>query len=385
MNQLIGGSVRSAVFAVPVTIVLAVTMGACGSTKTQVSAPTSTTTPAAPAKLALDAAGGADAAIAPQGVAHYVLDGSLADLGAEGPVRKLLAHDVSDADLARIAGALGLHGTPQRTDTGSVLHDGDATLTVDTSGAVTFVGYSASGGSVSGGAVGGGASSPPSAGRHGPPIPEPMPVIPPPIDVPSADAAATIAQSLLDQLGVRNGQDWSHEVAAADAAVSACPTDAYCPPVSPVVYARTVSYQLLLNGAPVPGVMWSVTVGEHRRVTSLSGSWASVQAPTNYRLRSTAAVFDDLKHGRAQFAGPQPLLAVGMPIKADAPPVHITGVSLGAARRDGTDHGSPVAYLVPTYRFHAQVPGGAPYDIEVIALDPASFTIVPSVGQEVGK
>lgn len=389
---------RSALFAVPVTIMLAVTMGACGSTTTQGSAPTTTTTPGAPAKLALDAAaGGADAAIAPQRAAHYVLDRTLADLGAAGPVRKLVGHDVSDADLTRIAGALGLHGTPQRTGTGYVLHDGDAALTIDTSGAVTFIDYSASGGSVSVGGAGG-ASSPPSAGRTGPPIPEPvpepMPVTPPPVDVPTADDAATIAQSLLDQLGVLAGQQWSHDVVAADAVASACPTNAYCPVVRPVVYARTVSYQLLLNGEPVPSVMWSVTIGEHRRVTSLSGSWASVQAPTNYPLRSTAAVFDDLQNGRAQFAGPQPLLAIGMPIHAKVAEVHITGVSLGTARRDGTDHGKAVAYLVPTYRFHAQVAGGAPYEIDVIALDPASFTTAPiavpapkpeSVAQEVEK
>ena len=66
-----------------------------------------------------------------------------------------------------------------------------------------------------------------------------------------------------------------------------------------------------------------------------------------------------------------------VPDSVPAVDVHITGVSLGIARADGIANGKAVAYLVPTYRFHAKVAGGEPYDIEVIALDPASFTIAP--------
>jgi hypothetical protein len=56
--------------------------------------------------------------------------------------------------------------------------------------------------------------------------------------------------------------------------------------------------------------------------------------------------------------------------------VHITGVSLGMAQWDGLEKTQPVVYLLPTYRFHARVAGGSPYEIELLALDPATFSFV---------
>ena len=126
-----------------VAVALAATViGACGSASNHVSAPAP-----APRKLALVTSGGrADAAIYPQRPTVYVLDGTLPDLGTQAPVRRLVSHEVTDADVARIAGALGMHASPEKTGTGYEVHDGDAVLTVDTTGGVTYVSYSSAGG-----------------------------------------------------------------------------------------------------------------------------------------------------------------------------------------------------------------------------------------------
>lgn len=392
---------RSSSFAVPAALALAVTMGACGSASQHVSAPST------PAKLSLSAAvGKAEPAIYPQRAATYVLAGNLADLGTAAPVRKLVAHDTTGADVTRIAGALGMHGEPHRTADGYELRDGDATLTIDTAGGVTTVNSSRNTGGVSAGGSSGSAV-PPSGGVTNPPIPEPvpqttpMPAIPPPVDVPSAADAVNIAQSLLDDLGVLTGAQWSHNVVDAGGVAVSCAPNADCAaPPSPPVYARTVTYELVVDGVQVPGVSWSVTIGEHRRVSSLSGTWVRSQEPSDYPLLSTSRAFDALQHGHAQYVGPEPLLARGAaeiapgapaasaPITLQPTEVHVTGVTRGVARWDGTENGSAVAYLLPTYRFHANIDGSAPYDIEILALDPATFSVVAgagSTGKEVEK
>ena len=402
----------------------ALTVSACGSTATHVAA-----RPPAPPKLSLTAAGGgataADSAgassvekampaIYPQQATTYVLDRPLADLGATATVRKLVGHEVDAAEVARIGAALGMHGTPtQSVDSIYTLTDGNAQLTVQTIDGATSVDYSDTAGIAGGGT----ASSPGSAGSGNavatpapPPAPapvdKPLPIEPPlvvtpttttpPVDVPSGADAEKIAQSLLDDLGALDGQQWKHEVSDTEGVTASCAADGPCAPPAPsAVTARTVTYQLLLDGAPVPGVTWWVTIGDHGRVQSLSGTWATPRDAGSYALRSTKSVFDDLQHGRGQYAGVQamdtgvaeiaPEVAPGTPTGAPTgettdtlPPleVHITGVALGATRWEGSDGGRGVAYLVPTYRFHATAAGNAPYDIELLALVPASFTIV---------
>jgi len=74
---------------------LAVTaLAACGSTTGHLST----------RKLSLfqGSAKAAGPALYPQRPATYVLDGPLADLGPSAPVRQLIGHDVTTADLARI-------------------------------------------------------------------------------------------------------------------------------------------------------------------------------------------------------------------------------------------------------------------------------------------
>lgn len=381
-----------------------ITLGACGTTTSHSSSP------AAP-KLSLleGSAKAAGPALYPQQPTRYVLDGPLADLGSQASVFKLVGHDVTTADLAAMSSALGMHATPVRTGTGWELRDGEALLTVTTSG-VPSVAYTSTGatgsspgsvGSGSAGGAGAGSSSTgnPSTGVSAPPPPivppatspsttlpqetVPSTTLPTPVDVPSADDAVNMAQALLGDLGVLNGQQWSHTESDVGGITVSCAPGTECSPTPSPVTARTVTYALVVNSVQVPSVSWSVTIGEHRRVESVSGTWAQPASVGTYPLRSTQSVFDDLQSGHAQYVGPQPLAATAGPnattVATGPSPeieVHITGVALGLARWDGVNDALTVAYLVPTYRFHAKVAGGSPYDIELLALDPASFAIV---------
>ena len=344
---------------------------------------------------------GAEPAIYPQPTFTYVLDGPLANLGPDAAVRTMLGHDVTALDLGRIIGELGMHGAPVHTDTGWELHNGDAVLTVWTNSGLTAIDYSSAGGAVAiPGSTGGGSagsagsatpgSSNPSTGVSSPPTtssitPPPTPVptaLPAPVDVPNADVAASIAQSLLNRLGVLSGQQWTQSVGDAGGVAVSCASGATCTPTPATVTARIVTFDLVVDGVSVPDVNWSVTVGEHRSIESVSGTWARPQDAGKYPLRSTQRVFNDLRAGKARYVGPQPQPAVGAPGAAVTPGslpavvVHVTGVSLGMALWDGMEKTQPVVYLLPTYRFQAHVAAGSPYTIDLLALDPATFSFV---------
>ena len=98
----------------------------------------------------------------------------------------------------------------------------------------------------------------------------------------------------------------------------------------------------------VPGVSWSVTIGEHKHVESVSGTWAVPVDAGDYALRSTENVFDDLRNGKAQYIGPQPLVANDTPALAPdsstlpTVAVHITGVAARPRAVGGSrERGSP--------------------------------------------
>jgi hypothetical protein len=344
---------------------------------------------------------GAEPAIYPQPTFTYVLDGPLANLGPDAAVRTLVGHDVTTPDLGRIIGALGMHGAPVRTDTGWELRNGDAVLTVWTNSGLTAIDYSSAGGAVAvpgsagGGSAGSagsatpgssnqstGVSSPPTTSPITPP-PTPVPTaLPAPVDVPSADAAANIAQSLLNRFGVLSGQQWTQRVGDAGGVAVSCTPGSKCIPTPATVTARIVTFDLVVDSVSVPDVSWSVSVGEHRIIESVSGTWARPEGVGTYPLRSTQKVFGDLRAGKARYVGPQPLPAIAAPGASVTPGslpavvVHITGVSLGMARWDGMEKTQPVVYLLPTYRFQAHVAAGSPYKIELLALDPATFSFV---------
>jgi hypothetical protein len=334
--------------------------GACGSgAQSARDASTGTTSPPKRLELATTGAatpsveGGAPA-IFPARPTTYDLDAPLPDLGPSALVMRMKAHPVSSTDVQRFATALGVQGTPTRTPTGwEVVQGTEATLSFIVSDGGTDVSYSlgvpsvgasvgASGGGVSNGGVSSGGSGNATTPVPSPPADIALPV--PPVDVPNADEARTIAREMLDRLGVLAGQNWSSEVNDSGGVAVACPVGVPCPTGPPEVYARTVTFSLMLDGTRVDGVDWSVTVGEHRRIQFLNGQWATPARLGTYPLRSTAGVFADLRNGTARYTGPQPLralsdtAAIGAPTGTATPTlpavaVHITGVALGLARR----------------------------------------------------
>jgi hypothetical protein len=347
---------------------LACFAAACGGT-----APLARSQPApvAPSPhLRLAASDGTDAAFAPEiypvRPMTYALDGPLADLGPSATVRQLVPHHVTDADVRRIASALGVD---------------PAAVTISTAGGTTNVSYNL-GGPLGVAGSGGGAS-----GGSNVAIP---PVVPSPTettapaDVPDPAAAQQVAHSLLDRAGLLGPGPWAVTVADAGGVAVACAAGVPCPTVPPTVVARTVTFDHVVDGATLHDTGWSVTVGSHGRIESVSGSWASLADVGSYLLRSTRAVFADLQAGKAHFVGPQPMMALGAPAIVSPFPstrvqpvvVHVVGVSLGYATWSAYDGAHVHTDVVPTYRFRARADGGTPYDIEVLALDPSAFGIV---------
>jgi hypothetical protein len=400
--------------------------GACGTSQPSGRSSTPTTTPTTtPKRLKLASTGtiaapAADAgtAIYPVRPTRYVLDTKLADLGTRATVLRMDPHSASEADVRRFAAALGVAGAPVHNPAGWELQTAQATLSVATTDGATMVSYargtpSSVDGATGSGSSGSGVATPGSVVANGPTdaappkpvpdpgpgptVPSPPPPPPPPVDVPSAADAQTIARALLDRMGVLSGQQWSIAVNDSGGVAVACAAGLPCPTVPPEVSARTVIFSLVLDSGPVDGVEWSVTVGEHRRVESVYGEWASPVAVGSYPLRSTAAVFADLQNGTARYPGVQAMATDGATAVTDTPPiapmpiappsdtprettpavaVHITGVSLGVARWSEIDAHGTVIDLVPVYKFHARADGGSTYDIVVLALEPSAVTFV---------
>jgi hypothetical protein len=390
---------------------VALVAGACSSAAPRTRSAPSTTTPAGPKlqlaapEAARDALGGAPSSF-PVRPTRYVLDAPLPGLGNDAPVRRMTGHRVSAADAQRFAQELGIDAIPSRTADGYEVLGANATLRFAMVSGTVQVSYSPGAQGDSGGSAGSSAGSVgPGTGGAGasgavtkaPPVstaPAPPPTIAQPVDVPSARDAQAIAGAVLDRLGVLAGTQWSTEVADSGVTSSVCAEKVSCPTAPPVVLARTVTFRLVLDGVRVQGVEWSITLGEHRRVESLTGEWASPEPVGTYPLRSTAGVFDDLQHGRARYASPQPMLEGASAAEAPAsgssptiPPVvvHITAVSLGIARWDAYDHGGTLIDLVPTYRFRARVEAGSPYDIELLALDPRTVEFTKPVPAPEGR
>jgi len=369
--------------------------GACGSAaRSGNGSATATTFPGGKLDLAVaprtaaPSGDGAGAAIAPVRPTKYVVDAKLADLGVGAAAWRMHAHAVSMPDVQRFASVLGLPGVPVRTSAGWEVQDTDALLSVAVTAGSATVSYSSGAPGVAGGSAGSaGTSTSPGAVANGPLS------VAPPVDVPDAADATSIARGLLDRLGVLGGQKWSTAVSDSGGVAAACAVGVPCPAVPAEVFARTVAFSLMLHGTRVAGLDWSVTIGQHRRVESMNGEWAAPADIGSYPLRSTAAVFTDLQRGTAKFAGPQPMMAmsgapgVGAPTIMPASPnptvpavtVQVTEVALGVARWDAYDTGRPVVDLVPTYRFHARVDGGSTYDIEVLALEPGAVTFTNSL------
>ena len=355
----------------------------------------------------------------------YVLDGTLPDLGGSAAVYRWNARSPGIDDVNHLATALGIHATASITPDGFQATDGKATLSVLTSAGTTEVSYSLGGSASSGGSigsVGGGSAGSTSAGGSStgsngseavhPPIAVPVPPVYPsttlparlaPVDVPSAADATSAARDLLDQAGLLAGQQWDSSVTDAGGIAISCAVGQECTDTPGEVTAREVTFTLVVGGARVDGVSWSVTIGEHSRIESVSGEWGSVARLGSYPLRSTGSAFSALQHGDANVGGVEPLTgetpvnaqgapatavppaATGLPAtspstgtESPARPVeiHVTGASLGLARWNAVDDGDDVVDLVPVYVFYTSINGEASSDVEVLALDPGAITLV---------
>ena len=345
---------------------------------------------------------------------RYVLDRPLASLGASATVWRMTAHTLSASDVRHFGAELGLTAAVTRTPTGWQVNDANSSLTFLVNDSAVGVSYSlgvanvtgvtgvagGSGGAAGlnpvGGAVPASAPGAPGGSTAAPLAPTPIaggasPTLAPPVDVPSADQAQNTARALLDRLGVLAGQQWSTDVNDGGAIAVACSVGQPCPTNAAQVFARTVTFSLMLDGMGVGGVDWSVTIGEHGRIESLDGKWATPVPDGSYPLLATDAAFGELQRGDAHYVGGQPMMAYAAPL-ADIPAgagsagppspasivIHITAVSVGLARWDGYLHGSPTVNLVPTYRFRATGDQTPSYDIEVLALSPNTVTFSPA-------
>jgi hypothetical protein len=437
---------------ISVLAIAVLSAGACGSAATpEASSPSSTP------KLSLAKAsartGAADAAQEPGAMplpapVSYVLDGTLPDLGTQSPVYRWTAHTVDIAEVNRLAGVLGIDAPATATDDGFAVNGSNATLAVSTAYGATQISYYPGGNAVDGVSGGssdgssGSSSSPPSPGTGTEPgdkpiaIDEPTPIDPGvievpekravPVDVPSADAAEDIARALLDRMGVLDGQTYDSEVNSSGGIAVSCEVGTDCSGEPQQVFARDVSFTLVIDGVRVNGIGWNVSVGEHSRIDSLYGEWGTSDVLGTYDLRSTSAAFEALNQGDLNYRGPQPVAvdgdvpvsaqadaatpddtpaaappvpepngrepAVDLPLPVDPKPVdttpvepmvvHVNGVSLGLARWDAVDGGTNVIDIVPTYQFHT-VSDGIESDVEELALDPGAIDfadpIVPSL------
>jgi hypothetical protein len=408
--------------------------GGCGS-----AASTDTSTPRPTPKLLLAKAGArvgaADAAgpaMMPERLANYVLDGTLPDLGTQAVVYRWTAHAVDLAAVNRLADALGIAAAATATADGFTATDADATLTVTTNYGATQISYYPGGNNSVDGSGGGTSGS--STGGEKPVTTDPAVTLPekltPPVDVPSADEAEGIARALLDRMGVLDGQEWDVKVNDSGGIAVTCAVGEDCSGVPQQVTSRDVSFSLVIDGTPVSGIGWNVTVGERNSIQSVYGEWGSAVVLGTYDLRSTADAFTALKRGDTNYGGREPMAVDDVPVKAQTEPatavdkpavdtpavddptlvdpvppvseppvseppvstpvqpidIHVTGVSLGRARWDAVDGDHNVIDIVPTYVFHTTVDGAAS-DVEELALDPAAIdfakpiTPVPQPGK----
>lgn len=335
---------------IPLLALAVLVAAGCGSGASPHASPQ--TTPKLSLAKATARTGAADAAGAPNAMPlqlrHYVLDGTLPDLGAQAPVYRRTAHAVDIAEVNRLAAALGISSPATTTIDGFAASDTDATLTVTTNYGATQISYYPGGNDVGGGSSGSSGSSPPSAGTGSepadggtsvapPPRDKPSAVavpapndpgvtelpqkLTPPVDVPNASDAEGTARALLDRMGVLDGQQWDSQVSDSGGIAITCTVGEDCSGTTQAVTARDVSFTLVIDGVRVSGVGWNVTVGERSRIDSVYGEWGSAEVLGTYDLRSTADAFAALQKGDANYGGREPAaIADDAPVNAQVDP-----------------------------------------------------------------
>lgn len=314
---------------------------------------------------------------APARAIDYTLAAPLPSLGSSAPVYRVLPAEAVHEATVRIADALALQGPVRDVGGGAQVSDGTHTLNVFKAGAGLEVSMFG-GGAVSSGGTGVGVAPPPATSNQ-PEVRAPQ--VQAPQALPSAEAAQRIARRILERATVLDGAGWETDVTDGAGVVSAiaCPIGASCPPQPrPVVTSRMVVFHRIVDGRRTAGLDWSVDVGDHGVVQSLSGTWARLELVAQYPLRAVADVYRDMVNGRAWHGRPMPLGASavgGAPSIAVRPGtplprtrVTVTGVRLGATLMPAFEASASTAYVVPTYRFDGKYDTGAQWDAEVVAL-----------------
>ena len=390
-----------------------------------------------PPRLALAAMGGgapaseartslATDASSTLGTVSYVVDGTLPALADHGSVWKVVGEPVDHARVAAWARLLHIEGEVHDTQGGggttTEVSDSHGSLSVGITDQGTWVSMSTdvSGGSTGSVGSGGCAVAPASGAAGSGPVPasttsgpgavseSPTPsgpatcVIDPPTvrspepvpatDLPSPEAAQTIARDALTAMGVLDG-DWTFATndggAIGIASGSACGPAVECiaPPIERYVLSRSVTATRSVEGTPVEVLEWSVEIGDHGVITSLGGQLASLERVGDYGLRTPAEALRLLESdggGPVALGAPDPAIAIDCGSGAEACPnapcpelcpeqlpitVHVTNVALGAQVWFGSDASAPTQYVVPMYRFTGRTDAVADWPLQALALN----------------
>ena len=414
--------------------------------------------PAPLPKLALTTIAGASAAAGSQDSSaqsslalnltyRYVLAGTLPDLASRAPVSRLAWPRVDAETVRTWAKTLGVDGAEPVDEgraRGWTLTGTNGMLNVGENASMAYFNYQSGGGSSAGGSspgatpepgasTGSGTSSEPGTGSDSGSVTSPEPGTDPgtvvpfapitsdgrpstvgeppePQDLPSSPDARTQGERLLRELGVLDG-DWEFEVidgaSVGVSSSSVCSLDSTCAPpsIQRFVMSRMVVAHRVIDGRRVGGLEWTVHIGDHAAITSVSGTLAKVEAIGDYPLRSTDAAVDELRNGGGSgvpipLGAPEARAAIGVtecgPAVDCATPalacldtcparevtVTITDVGLGFQLWFGSDATAPTAYLVPVYHFTGHDDTGAAWSADVLAVEDSQLA-TPATSQPV--
>ncbi len=359
---------------------------------------------------------------------RYLVAGTLPDLASQAPVSRLVWPRVDASTVQSWAKTLNVGGTDPVNEgaaRGWTVTGPNGMLNVGQNASMAYFNYQSgrfTGGSgsspgaepqpdVSKGSDSGSGTSPDPGIDPGTVVPfapitsdgGPSTVAEPPLpqDLPSAADARTQGEQLLRELGVLDGA-WEFEVSdggSVGIASSACAPQESCapPPTQTFVMSRMVVAHRVIDGRRVDGLEWTVDIGDHGAVTSVSGTLAQIEAVGDYPLRPTSAALDEIKSGRGSgfpvpLGAPEARSAIGVPecgpaVDCAAPvpdcpdtcparevTITITDVVLASQLWFGSDATEPAAYLVPMYRFIGHDDTGAEWSADALALEDNQLT-----------
>ena len=386
--------------------------------------PLSLTAAAGGGATSLSEDSGARSSLAINANVHYVVAGTLPDLASRAPVSRLVWPRVDASTVRSWAKTLNVGGT-EPVDEGAArgwtVTGPNGMLNVGQNASMGYFNYQSghfTGGSgsspgaepspdASKGSASGSATSPdpgidpgtvvpfaPITSDGGPSTVSEGPL---PQDLPSAADTRTQGEQLLRDLGVLDGV-WEFEVrdggSVGIASSSVCTPQESCPPptTQTALTSRAVVAHRVIEGRRVDGLEWTVDIGDHASITSVSGTLAKLEAVGDYPLRPTSAALDEIKSGRGSgfpvpLGAPEARSAIGVPecgpavdcavpvpdcpdtCPARKVTITITDVALVSQRWFGSDKSEPAAYLVPMYRFSGHDDTGAEWSADVLALE----------------